>query len=370
MRKLILLFVICILIFQDSNSQYVETLTNNQFNQVLSYFKGSKSDFESYNFNNFPCSLCSGGSFYIKNDSSLESSYTYKGISFKGVLKSPRLNYDEKNKTLYVTSVWYNNSKSGGYKSANLSFEFSFGSDLTNWNTILRFQAGDTEMVAYFYLLKRDLNNVYAFLINGTNFKQILVERERQVLIAAQNKIFIDSIKKDNIEKEIIKKQLIIIENQRIKKITDSLSKKKTDSLFINLKIGDTFLDGIVLNIINDSVAVLISIEEKFIDYGTLKNLLNNKPEENSWSIPTGEDLDYLKKVINNNSYFNDKFNSTILQKEKFEYYKYTYWHTNGLKQLKSVLLVPANYDFNNAIKNQIPNSFKARIRFIKRYII
>ncbi len=171
MKKIFLFIVFFSLLTPENGfSQFQEKLTNTQFNKLLTVFKGRRSDFGSYYFNNFPCSQCSNGYFYIKEGNSLESSYSYKGISFKGILKSPQLNYKEKVNKLYLTSSWFNTGNTGGYKSANISFEFSFGSNdiyKPDWNTLLRFQSGNSEMVAYYTLTTKQLDDV--FLISGIN---------------------------------------------------------------------------------------------------------------------------------------------------------------------------------------------------------
>jgi hypothetical protein len=181
MKKLSLI-ILCVSLLTSENgfSQFQEKLTNTQFNKLLTVFKGRRSDFGSYYFNNFPCTQCSNGFFYIKEGNSLESSYSYKGISFKGILKSPQLNYEEKADKLYLTCSWFNTGNTGGYKSANISFEFSFESENTDWNTLLRFQSGNSEMVAYYTLTRKQLDDVFNILVNETKFKDIITNREKK----------------------------------------------------------------------------------------------------------------------------------------------------------------------------------------------
>ncbi len=309
-------------------------------------------------------------------------SYSAFGRSARegGVLRNFRYKNTGNFNTKIILADWQNFDKNSGSGTFELSVlnddfpnKFYIGIQGYGWSYYFNIELNDENFQEIINLLTisgkpRDFIKEKYDKIETEKLKKITELRDKFVQ---------DSLFKDRIEKEKIfrrKQELEIeIENQKIKNIkniADSILKNNLKSLFINLKVGDVFLDGIVLNILNDSTAVLISLEEKFIDYGTLKTILNNKPPQNSWSVPSGEDLDYLKKMMKDNSYFKEKFNSTILQKEKFEIYEYSYWYTNGLKQLKSYLLVPANYDFNNVSNNQIPYSFKARIRFIKRFII
>ena len=192
MKKLIF-FISILLTSENLFSQYQEKLTSAQFNKLITVFKGRRSDFGSYYFNNFPCSQCSNGYFYIKEGNSLQSSYSYKGISFQGILKSPQLNYEKKWNTLFVTSSWFNTGNTGGYKSANISFEFSFESKYNDWNTLLRFQSGNSEMVAYYTLTRKQLDDVYNILVNETKYKVELIESENKVPLEKNEKIINES---------------------------------------------------------------------------------------------------------------------------------------------------------------------------------
>ena len=229
MKKLIL-FISILVSSENLFSQFQEKLTNTQFNKLLTVFKGRRSDFGSYYFNNFPCSLCSNGYFYIKEGNSLQSLYSYKGISFQGILKSPQLNYEEKGNKLYVTSSWFNTGNTGGYKSANISFEFTFESEYNDWNTLLRFQSGNSEMVAYYTLTRKQLDDVYNILVNETKYKVELIEREKKVVLENREKFINDSLMDNKISNERI-------DFEKNKKYKDSLAIVKEVSIIKDPKL-------------------------------------------------------------------------------------------------------------------------------------
>jgi hypothetical protein len=243
MKKILLIFFSLFLLNSERIfSQFSENITNSQFNSFLTFFKGRRSDFGTYNFSNFPCATCSGGYFYIKDDNSLIASYSYSGVLFNGVLKNPKLNFDQKGNTLYLTSDWLNTSNNGGQKFAKISFEYSFGSEYYSWNTLLRYQSGNTEMVAYYKLSRKQLDEVYTFLVKNTKYSDIIIEEKRKNNLANQERLLSDSLKNDKKSKEKS-------ENDRLKRLQDSIILVKDDSLRRTLIIGSTYKDGIVFQI-------------------------------------------------------------------------------------------------------------------------
>jgi hypothetical protein len=321
MKKLSLI-ILCVSLLTSENgfSQFQEKLTNTQFNKLLTVFKGRRSDFGSYYFNNFPCTQCSNGYFYIKEGNSLESSYSYKGISFKGILKSPQLNYEEKADKLNLTSSWFNTGSNGGYKSAYISFEYSFRSDFNNWNTILRFISGNTEMVAYYNLTRKQLDDIYSFVLNDTKYKEYLLEIETKKLIE-RRKIFIqDSLKiieenikvslnKERFKKEFIAKQALDLEMAIARRIKDSIDKIIDDSVRFNLKVLDVYKDAIVVKVDGQGHGLLISKLKYVIrdnsSWENTKSRMFNELTNNGWELPMkgSDEIDFFRKNYKNEEF-------------------------------------------------------------------
>jgi hypothetical protein len=243
MQKTLFIFIFLILLNSESLfSQFSENLNHAQFNKVISVFKGRRSDFGAYYLGNFPCTACSGGYFYIKDDNSLIASYSYKGLLFTGILKNSKLVYNKESNSLDITSDWINTGKNGGQMFAKVSFEYSFNSDYYKWNTLLRYRSGNTEMVAYYTLSQKQLEDVYSFLVKETRYSFLLFEEEEKKILAKREKFISDSLL--NERKEIEK-----IEKDRLERLQDSLILVKDDSLRRTLIVGSTYKDGIVFQI-------------------------------------------------------------------------------------------------------------------------
>lgn len=279
-KAALIILVLSLLTYENAFSQFQEKLTNTQFNKLINVFKGRRSDFGSYYFNNFPCSQCSNGYFYIKEGNSLESSYSYKGISFQGVLKSPQLNYEEKGNKLNVTSSWFNTGNTGGYKSANISFEFSFESENTDWNTLLRFQSGNSEMVAYYTLTRKQLDDVY--IISGIN--TLLQENVNKIINKSSTILNINDIDNSIIFNEKKLNTGGIIYYQLVED-----AEEDTDFLYLHTKNSTKaykfYIQSDDFDISNDFFNFRINNWEydkngkcKRIDYRVTLKLVNDKP--------------------------------------------------------------------------------------------
>ena len=341
MKKIFFLFFINLMGTKLLFSQFEENLTNGQFNKVITAFKGQRSDFGSYYLNNFPCTACSGGYFFINNNSNLSALYSYKGVNFTGTLNRPHLKYDIKGNTLYVSSNWNNTGSNGGYKSAYISFEYSFRSDFNNWNTILRFISGNTEMVAYYNLTRKQLDDIYSFVLNDTKYNEYLVEIERKISIERQKILIQDSLKKieenikDSLNKERIKNDLIAkkaldLEIAITKRIKDSIDLKYDDSLRYTLQVLDVYKDGIVIKVDGNGHGILIStlqlINKVDASSDNWINLMLNKLSENGWELPVkgGEVISIFEKMYKNEN-FRYKFKGS---KEK-EYFRFSMHYNN-----------------------------------------
>jgi len=246
-------------------------------------------------------------------------------------------------------------------------YEFNLKNNNSRWNTLIRFQGLSSEMVAFLYLNNNQMNSVNNFLTSTKIYKEKNFEKNR----INREKEFQDSLtsevnKAREIEKALIEKRRKI-ELNRMNFITDSLAKAKHDSLSQVLNVGVIFNDGIIINFINQYEVAILSLEEKFVEYGDLKKLISSSPNYyTSWQVPTLSDLEYVKSIIRKNELFRDNFNLNVLPKKQYEYPSFIYWHTSGFKQFKSTLL-PLDFGFDYVYKYQNPNSFDARLRMIKR---
>ena len=289
MKKIILLVCVNLMFANIVLSQFEESLTNIQFNKVINTFKGRRSDFGSYYFNNFPCTTCSGGYFFIKDNNSFNALYSYKGIEFIGVLKNPILNYHHESKTLKVLSNWYNTGTNGGFKSANISFEFYLGMnenkdsyDFKSWNTILRFMSLNSEMVAYYNLDKSQLDAIYSFLINDTKCKEFITEYDNK-----ENKLKEDLL--------LIKKneQKILFDNYK----RETEQKVKYDSLQkINIRLK--YVASIIGNSITiDNLVIAQNDFPEIMNWEDAKKAC--KSLGNGWRLPSKDELKIMYKNFN-----------------------------------------------------------------------
>jgi hypothetical protein len=359
---------ILLIILLSNNMLFSQNISNEEVNRLSSFIKGIKMEFGEYNFNNFPCSTCSGGWFlHSTNSDKQEAFYSYKNVVFKGVLTNPRMEYFEDRDELYLTFNWTNTGNNGGLSNAMVRYEFNLNHDNSRWNTLIRFQGLSTEMVAFLFLNTNQMNSVNNYLMNTKIYKEKIFEKNK----IKREKEFQDSLtneltKAREIEKGLIEKKRKN-ELNRLKFISDSIAKSKHDSLSQVLNIGVIFNDGIVINFINQNEVAILSLEEKFVDYGDLKNMLNSNPDYySSWQVPTLNDLEYVKSMFKKNELFRDNFNKNILPKTQYEYPSFIYWHTSGFKQLKASLM-PLDFGFDYVYKYQNPNIFQARLRMIKR---
>lgn len=372
MKKIFFLVFINLMGTKLLFSQFEENLTNGQFNKVITAFKGQRSDFGSYYLNNFPCTACSGGYFFINDNSNLSALYSYKGVNFTGTLNRPHLKYDIKGNTLYVSSNWNNTGSNGGYKSAYISFEYSFRSDFNNWNTILRFISGNIEMVAYYNLTRKQLDDIYSFVLNDTKYKEYLLEIERKKSIE-RRKIFIqDSLKK--IEEDIKDSLKKIQENiQKDLKLKDDLQRKYIrDSIIKTLEIGSEFEDGIVINFQNNnSQAILLSKDEFYIRRRDLIEAMNELKKDgldwNKWQIPTYGNMVYVAKLLKNNKKFKKIFFESKLVEKEVNNSNF-YWSDSHYLQLfgSGTFNILISYDMPLDSVSYTQNAFLRYIRIAK----
>jgi hypothetical protein len=190
-----------------------------------------------------------------------------------------------------------------------------------------------------------------------TNESLLLTEKLNEV--KRLRDIFID----DSLKTERIKNESIA------KRFKDSISKSLHDSILKVLDVGVIFHDGIIIRVINDNEAYVISLDEKFIDFGTLKQMLKSNKlnsDRDDWYVPSSSDLDYIRSLIKKNDLFKDNFNLGMLPKSKYEFPNFIYWHTSGFKQLKNMIL-PADNEFVYIKQYQNPDSFDARLRMVKK---
>jgi hypothetical protein len=291
-----------------------------------------------------------------------------------GVLRNFRFLNSGNFNTKVLLADWQNFDKNTGSGTFELSLldeknpnKIYIGIRGSSWSYYFNLELSPTQFQEIINLLTvsgmpRNLVKEREAALAGEKLKKEEEERNKrkQLEIDKKNAFTYDSLRQ--VEKRI-KDSLLIIKN----KINDSIIKFTHDSLIKVLNVGVIFQDGIIINFINPNEVAILSLEEKFFEYGNLKQLINSNPDYyNSWQVPTIVDLVYIKSVLKKNKLFNDNFNLNMLPKKPREYPSYIYWHTSGFKQFKSILL-PLDFGFDYVFKYQDPNSFEARLRMIKR---
>jgi hypothetical protein len=153
-KKGLNIFCLIIIFFLSNKleAQNTAKLDSKNFSEVTYYLTEQKFSITDYNFNGFPCSLCSGGWVYWNSEKN-NFIYSYKGQQFVGKLTNPYLEYFPERESVYITCNWTNSSRSNGFSSALIRFEIDFNSEFSA-NTYVRLQALNTELVTYVNLSK------------------------------------------------------------------------------------------------------------------------------------------------------------------------------------------------------------------------
>lgn len=313
MKKLLLF----LFIFSNKFNSFCQNVTNQEVNKILENIKGAQYDFGTYSLNNFPCSTCSGGWYSHSKGDNQEAIYAYSNKSFKGQLINPYLQYIEKRDELFLTFKWVNTSKNGGFSEAMIRYEFNLSAKESSWNTLIRFQAMSTEMVAYIYLNSKELNSIKENLLSTKYYGNYLIEQKNKEIEISRKKKQEDSIKAmiqfEELRKNQIKDSIIYLEKRK-SFVNDSIFRR-------SLNLGDNYLNGIVVKIDETGHGLIISQNELFMNAPEAVRMLSKKND--NWRIPLVKEMQEIIKLTKEDNRL-DK----IL--EKTQYYGNTYGWGNA----------------------------------------
>jgi uncharacterized protein (TIGR02145 family) len=167
----------------------------------------------------------------------------------------------------------------------------------------------------------------YVRCVSGKTQEEIKSDKIQKI---QREQFLLDSLKKERIRKEIIKKQALDLEIAITKRIKDSIDLKYDDSLRNTLQILDVYKDGIVIKVDGNGHGIIIStlqlINKVDAPSDNWINLMLNKLSENGWELPVkgGEVISIFEKMYKNEN-FRYKFKGS---KEK-EYFRFSMHYNN-----------------------------------------
>ena len=309
-KKIIVFLTIFIFFYKNAKSQSLETeLTNKELNEILQTIRNDyiSYQFNDYYFNSLPCSDCFGGSIDFPEKKSNLITWKYKGTSFTGQITKSFIKVNKSN--IYISCRW-NNIEKVGAENANINIEYYLNMKSDRWNSIIRLNVINTEMVAYLKLGLDKFEFIESFISSSQSIKkkkeldlriknQEIENTRKKDSILLSKKNYEDSILRvnKNYEDSVLRikknqEDSILFEKNRIKKYNDSLEiEKKLDTL----KIGSLYEDGMVIAYDKDNRrGVICALLDEAQDITGLEAQKTVKNNQDKWRAPTKEEFEQI----------------------------------------------------------------------------